>query len=60
MQNSTHFDLFSSEDQYIVFVYNPTPPVYRTKDDTACSTAWALAGRTADVTGRMWPASSGE
>ena len=43
MQNSTHFDLFSSEDRYIFCerrrsVYNLTPPVHRTKDDTASST----------------------
>ena len=39
IRNSTHFDLFSSEDRYIFCVYNPTPPVQRTKDDTASSTA---------------------
>ena len=59
MRNSNHFDLFSPEDRYIFCVYNPTPPVHRTNSDTASSTPWALAGRTADVTGRMWPASPG-
>ena len=39
MRNSTHFDLFSSEDLYIFCVYNPTPPVHWTKDDTASSAA---------------------
>ena len=66
MRNSTHFDLFSSEDRYIFCercrsVYNPTPPFHRTLTDERWHSQqhWALAGRTADMAGRMCPATPG-
>ena len=43
-------------------VYNPIPPVHRTLTDERWHSQqhWALAGRTADVAGRMCPASPRE
>ena len=61
--NSTHFDLFSSEHRYI-FCERCRSALCLQSDSTSPSDErwhsqqhWALAGRTADVAGSMWPAS---
>ena len=66
MRNSTHFDLFSSEDRYI-FCERCRLALCLQSDSTSPSDErWysqqhlALAGRTADVAGRIWPASPQE
>ena len=64
MRNSSHFDLFSSEDRYIFCEWCHS--VFYNLDSTSPSDERhrpqhsALTGRTADVTGRMWSASPGE
>ena len=60
MRNSTHFDLFSSEDRYIFCERCHSDSTSPSDERWHSQQHWAPAGRTTDVTDRMWPASTRE